>query len=92
MIESLVNSQIHENLQRYQAQLLVDGVINCPSREVPECFPHTTKKYVEVASGETLFVKENGEVFYQRSPKDHIIMVSDIKQIQQIGMPIQVKS
>ncbi len=63
-----------------------------PTLDIPECFPKlTTKKYVELGTGEAVFVKENGEVFYQRSPKDHIIMVNDIKQIQQLGIPITAK-
>jgi hypothetical protein len=28
MVEALVNQQIHDNLQRYQAQLIMDGVLN----------------------------------------------------------------
>ena len=63
-----------------------------PSHDIPECFPKlSTKKYVEVGTGEAVFVKDNGEVFYQRSPKDHIIMVNDIKQIQQLGIPTTAK-
>jgi hypothetical protein len=62
--------------------------VGTPSNDIPECFQKlTTKKYVEVGTGEAVFVKENGEVFYQRSSKDHIIMVNDIKQIQQLGIP-----
>jgi hypothetical protein len=62
--------------------------VGAPAHDIPECFPKlTTKKNVEVGSGEVVFVKENGEVFYQRSPKDNIIMVNEIKQIQQAGIP-----
>ena len=35
------------------------------SSEIPECFPkNTTKKYIEMATGEVIYVKDNGEVFF----------------------------
>ena len=76
MIEKLVNDQIHDNLNRYQSQLLTEGTLNTTQKQsssnssgannaIPECFPkNTTKKYVEVSTGEILYVKDNGEVFF----------------------------
>ena len=66
MIETLVNQQIQENIQRYQSMVVVEGQqVAAHAQDIPECFPKlSTKKYVEVTTGEAMFVKENGEVFY----------------------------
>ena len=66
MIETLVNQQIQEKIQRYQSMVVVEGQqVAAHAQDIPECFPKlSTKKYVEVTTGEAMFVKENGEVFY----------------------------
>ena len=40
-----------------------------------------TKKFVEVRSGEILYIKESGEILYQRGKGSNLTPISDIKQI-----------
>jgi CTP-dependent riboflavin kinase len=57
--------------------------------QIPEIFPQlTTKKFIEGRTGEMIYVKDNGESYYQRSNDDPIITILDMKRIVSIGTPV----
>jgi len=39
-------------------------------KRLPDCFPPTTRKFIESRTGEIIYLKETGEAFYQRSKVD----------------------
>lgn len=56
---------------------------------IPEIFPqHSTKKFIEVRTGETLYLKDSGELYYQRGDKEPIVSIQDCKQITSVGVPL----
>lgn len=62
--------------------------------KIPECFPQTTtKKFVEVKSGEIIYLKETGEAYYQRTYQDpSLILIQDLRQLTLKDSPMSVSS
>jgi hypothetical protein len=56
-----------------------DSGINLADKKLPDCFPQGTRKFVEVNSGEVLYLKETGETFYQKATNENLILISDLK-------------
>jgi hypothetical protein len=46
---------------------------------MPENFGKSTKKFIEMRTGEALYIKETGEAFYQKSKTDVLVLVNDFK-------------
>ncbi|CDW82128.1 myb-like dna-binding domain containing protein [Stylonychia lemnae] len=60
---------------------------------IPNVLPQNSKKFVEVRSGEILYVKENGEAYYQKHANDqNLIMIKEFSQLAIQDSPMSVSS
>lgn len=50
------------------------------------------KQFVEVSSGEIIYMKENGELFYQAERGSSIIKIQELKQILKKDSPVQIQN
>lgn len=62
-------------------------------KRLPDCFPPTTRKFVESRTGEIIYLKETGEAFYQRSKVDpNLVLIQDLRQLTLKDSPMSVSS
>lgn len=71
----------------------MDMSLTIEDKRLPDCFPPSTRKFVETRTGETIYLKETGEAFYQRSKVDpNLILISDLRQLTLKDSPMSVSS